>query len=317
LPSTAPAGRVGGGVDAALNRSRSVPIAVATDFSTRSDRAIRRAELLAAAVGDDLLLINVIDDDQPPRMIQVEQDETEQLMEEMVATIKNVSGLGVTYAIRLGQTFEQLPLAAAEAGADLIVMGPHRSSVRDIFRGTTIERTMRNSPLPILVANALPSSNYQLVLATTTMEPWSAARIRDLKSAAWLRAADFVLLHIFQSLEETARAVALTSIEDAPARMNHERVEMQRRLVEFARDEKLSVKHSVARRASGPVATTLLEVARQERADLLAFWPREKGFIEFLMTGRVSSDLIHEAAIDLLILPGARSEAAPDALAAV
>jgi nucleotide-binding universal stress UspA family protein len=174
------AGTVDGALDAEPNRSRPVPIAVATDFSTRSDRAVRRAELLASAVGDDLVLINVIDDDQPRRMVQVEQAETEKLMEEMVATIKTVSGLDATYAIRLGQTFEQLPIAAAEAGAGLIVMGPHRSSVRDIFRGTTIERTMRNSPLPILVANGLPSSHYRLVLATTTMEPWSAARIREL-----------------------------------------------------------------------------------------------------------------------------------------
>jgi nucleotide-binding universal stress UspA family protein len=94
--------------------------------------------------------------------------------------------------------------------------------------------------------------------------------------------------------------------------MNREREEMQRRLAEFARDEKLAVKRSVARRASGPVATTLLEAARVEQADLLAFWPREKGFLELLMTGRVSSDLIHEAIIDLLILPGGRSEAASD-----
>ena len=48
-------------------------ILVATDFSTRSDRALRRASLLAHSVSAELVLLHVIDDDQPKPLQEVQQ----------------------------------------------------------------------------------------------------------------------------------------------------------------------------------------------------------------------------------------------------
>ncbi|HEU6442162.1 MAG TPA: universal stress protein, partial [Microvirga sp.] len=45
-------------------------ILVATDFSTRSDRALRRATLLARHVSARLVLIHVVDDDRPVRLVE-------------------------------------------------------------------------------------------------------------------------------------------------------------------------------------------------------------------------------------------------------
>ena len=43
-------------------------ILVATDFSERSDRALRRATLFARAQGAKLVLVHGVDDDQPDRL---------------------------------------------------------------------------------------------------------------------------------------------------------------------------------------------------------------------------------------------------------
>ncbi len=47
-------------------------ILVATYFSTRSDRAIRRATLLAKKFGSAVSLIHVVDDDRPRRIVDAE-----------------------------------------------------------------------------------------------------------------------------------------------------------------------------------------------------------------------------------------------------
>lgn len=130
-------------------------IAVATDFSTRSDRAIRRAELLAAQAGCDLLVVHVIDEDQPQSLIHAESDACEDLLRDQQEAIAKDGRTKVTTDLRIGEAFEQIPRAATDAGAMLIVMGPHRwQAARSAFIGTTVERTVKNSPLPVLVANS-------------------------------------------------------------------------------------------------------------------------------------------------------------------
>lgn len=42
---------------------------VATDFSTRSDRALRRAVLLAKQYTAGLVLVHVVDDERPRRFV--------------------------------------------------------------------------------------------------------------------------------------------------------------------------------------------------------------------------------------------------------
>ena len=65
-------------------------IAVATDFSTRSDRALRRAVLLARQRGAALALIHVVDDDQPEYLIKSQRRAAEELLEQTAATIGRV-----------------------------------------------------------------------------------------------------------------------------------------------------------------------------------------------------------------------------------
>jgi len=47
-------------------------ILAATDFSTRSYRALRQAGLLARACGGELSLVHVVDDDRPPDLVAIE-----------------------------------------------------------------------------------------------------------------------------------------------------------------------------------------------------------------------------------------------------
>lgn len=57
-------------------------ILVATDFSTRSDRALRRAVLTARQVRAELTLVHVVDDDQPNYLIERQKTAAAEILQQ-------------------------------------------------------------------------------------------------------------------------------------------------------------------------------------------------------------------------------------------
>ena len=100
-------------------------ILVPTDFSTRSDRAIRRAALLARQTSAEIILLHVVDDDQPPRLLQSAEREANSLLQELAATMRESDRLSCNARVSLGEPFQTIIDAAEEVDADLLVMGPH------------------------------------------------------------------------------------------------------------------------------------------------------------------------------------------------
>ena len=132
-------------------------IMVATDFSERSDRALRRATLLARETGAALTVLHAVDDDRPRRIVEHEQEDAEALLTRLTATLQEVDGVKAAMRVILGEASEAILLATREDTPDLLVIGPHRRQIfRDVFIGTTAERTIRSARCPILMANAAP-----------------------------------------------------------------------------------------------------------------------------------------------------------------
>jgi universal stress protein E len=66
-------------------------ILAATDFSARSDRALRKAGLLAQAMGAELTVLHVVDDDQPQDVIENESREAERVLAGQVRATTEMS----------------------------------------------------------------------------------------------------------------------------------------------------------------------------------------------------------------------------------
>lgn len=64
-------------------------IMLATDFSERSDRALRRAVLLPKMHQATLDLVHVVDDDRPRRIVDREAAEARTLLRELGQTLKS------------------------------------------------------------------------------------------------------------------------------------------------------------------------------------------------------------------------------------
>ncbi|WP_247282394.1 MULTISPECIES: universal stress protein [unclassified Bradyrhizobium] len=88
-------------------------IVAATDFSTRSNRALRQAGLLVRSPDAKLHLVHVVDEDQPAELIRIEEQEAQRVLVEQVASMPELHNV------------------------------QRKQFLRDIFTGTTIERVIR------------------------------------------------------------------------------------------------------------------------------------------------------------------------------
>lgn len=96
-------------------------ILAATDFSTRSSRALRRAGLLAQAKGAELALVHVVDDDQPNDLVQIERREAERILAEQISAMAELRDAQCRSEVVAGNPFDGILRTAGSIQADLIV----------------------------------------------------------------------------------------------------------------------------------------------------------------------------------------------------
>ena len=140
-------------------------ILVAVDFSDYSQAAVRYAANLAADVGAELLLVNVINqrdvymiDKVAARfssfsvekyMKDMRQDREKSFQPYIEAC--NRDGIHVKTSIRIGAPCEELLKEIQEKKADLLVMPTKgRSNLMDTLTGSCAQKMFRHSPIPVL-----------------------------------------------------------------------------------------------------------------------------------------------------------------------
>jgi nucleotide-binding universal stress UspA family protein len=139
-------------------------ILLATDFSDGSDRACRHARNLAQLAGARLHVLHVIAELADRRRRQLPagvidtfaREVTVQAIEDMrLFCEKHFADLPITHDVVLGGAAEEIVRQAQTLGADLIVMGTHsRTGLEHLFVGSTAERVVRESPIPVLTVRA-------------------------------------------------------------------------------------------------------------------------------------------------------------------
>lgn len=135
-------------------------ILFATDFSEGSARACDMAHTLATLSGARLVVLHVITELADNRSKRLPTDAIETVIREVERRAvedmrsfceKQFPGLNPTTEIVIGKGYEEILKQAGKTGADLIVMGTHgRTGIEKLFVGSTAERVMRSSRIPVL-----------------------------------------------------------------------------------------------------------------------------------------------------------------------
>jgi nucleotide-binding universal stress UspA family protein len=278
-------------------------ILVATDLSTRSDRALRRATLIAKRLGSSLGLVHVVEADQPRRMIEAERLEAQAVLEETVRTSCTVDGVAADVRVVVDDAPSGILSAAEDFNAELIVLGPHRSQFRDVFAGTTVERVVRRSRFPLLVAVQPPSSSYERTLLAFNFDDASEAAARGALGMGIFERTAVTIMHAFDAPAAGMMRRSMVEPDAIEDYVADERAGALKRLHEYAAKLGLpATNRSVVAITSSP-ARSIFESARDERSDLVVLGTSKKSGVKRVLIGSVTEQVLRDAERDILIIP--------------
>lgn len=279
-------------------------VLVATDFSTRSDRALRRVTLLARRASARLVLAHVVDADQPDRLVESNRREAMVLLADLARTIREVDGLDCDGKVFLGEPFRGLSDAAAEFDADLMVMGPYRRQVlREIFMGTTVERTIRRSRRPILMANGIPAQPHRRILVATDFSDASAHAVRTARELGFLADAEVVLLHVFDTLAQDAMLRAAMTREQLKDQLAEEEAQAAHGMIGFIGSVQIKASRTIVTPVDESTGQTVRDCAQANRSDLIVLGTRGQSGLATLLLGSVAESILQNAEVDVLVVP--------------
>lgn len=281
-------------------------ILAATDFSTRSNRALRQAGLLAKASGTQLDIVHVVDDDQPAQMVEMERREADQVLAEQMKAMAELSDVRCQAMVVVGDPFDGILRTAAASKADLIVMGQHRRQLlRDILVGTTIERVIRARSFPVLMVNNQAQQHYERILIAIDMSEPSANAILVAKQARLITENRPTLLHAFQPLAKGKMLAAGTARAAVDEYIASERERARIEVATFLAARGLDREQWPLRIEEGSAGEVLSRSVREMRADLLVMGTRGRSGLLKVLLGSVTEEALRSLNVDILAVPPA------------
>lgn len=278
-------------------------ILMATDFSTRSDRALRRAVLLATAHQAALTLVHVVDDDQPDELVAHQTYAARALLERTAQTIGELDAVPTEIVVASGDPFAGILGAADAAEPDLIVVGPHRRQFLDTFVGTTAERTIRRGSRPVLMANAVPAGAYQRSLLAVDFDAASQTAVQAARRLGILANTDIIALHLFDAAAVGMMKRAMEDGEAIDAYVREEEHRARTELTSQLLENGLEGAQQLLRPEGGSPAALIRDCAVEVSADLIVMGTnRRKGLHRFLL-GSVAQEVLLDATRDVLVVP--------------
>jgi len=283
-------------------------IMMGTDFSERSDRALRRATLLAWQFGAEITLFHVVNADQPRRTVEAEREEAETLLRQMGATLREVDGVDCKTQVTQAVPLVGIPRAVEEAAPDLLVIGPHRRQMlKDIFVGTTAEWTIRSARCPVLMVNALPTGDYRHVMQTTDLSDASRAALERFAALGLSGGIRNTLLHVFD-----APALRLAFSHSMPKDERNqyqaaEKLEAERKLADFLDSARVGDLAPMVRHEATTAPHEILAAADEEKADLIVMSTQGQSGLAKLFLGSVTEQVLRMSPVDVLAIPPLRT----------
>ena len=284
-------------------------IIVATDFSTRSDRAIRRGLLLAKASKTALTLVHAVDDDQPQHLIDMESAQARLLLEAQADTLHKLDGVDASHRIVLGDPFTSIAAAAEEEGSDILIVGPHRRQLlKDIFVGTTAERIIRTCRAPVIMANATPVAPYKHILVAIDLSENSAEALRFAANIDWGEKPAISVFHGFDAPERVMRGSYAVSEADVKRFLDQADARACAEVASFLHKHKVRPVRRIVKMIEAEPAAMIRSTAQEIGADLLVVGRRGSSGLARLILGSVAEAVLRDSQIDVLAVPDASAK---------
>lgn len=169
---------------------------MATDLSARSDRAIARAISIAHEQGANLTILHVIDDDLSKSVIKAQKQIATETINEQVEELTNRKRTHISVQVVLGRAYMEILEMSDKMDAEMVILGTHhQGGLRDMFRGTTVERVIRVGHVPVLVVKDRVHGPYTEVMIGVDFSVFSRRAIE--LAVSFVPGASFNLVHAY------------------------------------------------------------------------------------------------------------------------
>lgn len=278
-------------------------ILVATDFSPRSQRAVRRAGILAGQRGGELILIHVVDGTRP-REIARDLREARRMAVEQIAVVPELFRVACRPLVVAGCPPDAILDAAAAHAADLIVVGaPHRGTARD--SGRTVRGLIRAAPCPVLVVGRSADGPYTGIMVPVD---FSDASARALRSAAALADDGHVtVVHAFEALGKPKLSAFGMPREHVDGYVESWRSSFTEEVEAFLEADGLAGRVWSRRVEEGRPEVVILRLAGRRPSELLVMGTHARAGIRKALLGSVTEDVLAAGGADVLVVPPPRS----------
>ncbi len=278
-------------------------ILAATDFSTRSNRALRQAALLAQSDDSLLFMVHVVDNDQPDDLVRMEQREAERILREQMGAMPEIRWTHARPMVIAGDPFDGILQAAAEIQPDLIVMGSHRKQLlRDIFIGTTVERVIRKGAVPVLMVNHEAQRRYERILAPTDMSDVSANALHAARSIGLL-GDGATLVHAFTALAKGKMSVAGVDRDSIADYIEGERRQVSNELAAFLIANDLQGSQWRLHVENGSPMEIISRAVTDIEPDLMVMGTHGRSRLIKALIGGTTEEALRSLNVDILVVP--------------
>lgn len=287
-------------------------IVLATDFSSAARRAADRATLIARDQSLPLHLLHVVHgnllddmkawlDNSNLWQVRMSQQTRKRLDDEVVRLLGEQGGdLILLTHIAEGQPVSEICEQAEAVDAGLVVVGVRGTNpLHHLLIGTTSERLMGKTNVPLLAVRTEVGAPYQRVLVPLDFSKWSEQAVEVARAVA--PGAHLVLMHSFSiPFEEKLR---FAGVDDATLSHYRERARQD------ARDhlEALVDRHSLLpdqftlSLTEGDAPMHILMQAGERACDLIVIGKHGRQAAEELLLGSVTRHVLAEAEVDVLV----------------
>jgi nucleotide-binding universal stress UspA family protein len=273
---------------------------VATDLSSRAEKAISRAVQLAEEHRGTLAVLHILTGEAGyETRTQIASKIEKDLRRKVEALFPKKESVASVRALP-GTPFVEIICQGREEAADLILVGAHGENfIKDLLLGTTAEKIVRKGDRSVLVVKQAAQRPYRRVLVAVDFSDNSRHALELALRLA--PQAEFHALHVYAGVEGMLRGAGVT---DSGI------LRYQRQVAKEARQQMEVFMRSIDRRRkpirrevwNGRAGREITTIARRLRADLVAVGTAGRTGIPHILLGSVAEHVMREAACDVLVV---------------
>jgi nucleotide-binding universal stress UspA family protein len=277
------------------------------DFFPASDAAVNYAAGLAENYAATIHLLHVVTP-VPVGAYEYAFDATEIMkslekrsmaeMKELVERTKK-AGVAAEAELRVGDVYEEIKAAIEEVKPDLIVMGTHgRRGVERWFMGSTTEKLLRHSPVPLVTISAAGEKSFAAprfgrILVTTDFSEGTPDALAYAFSVAQENESQVTLLHVVHDVAADLSGKYHESLING----------VRKQLDEMVPAEAKNWCNIVTRIETGVPYRIILRTLENEKVDLLVMNIHGKGMLDRALLGSTAERVVRAASCPVMLIP--------------